>query len=73
MDQRLKDAIEHSGNSLHLEVVELLENEGWDPELAVYYCDDITDKPREIDIIATKEIPFLESNSPYFIYRVQAF
>ncbi|MDD2730548.1 MAG: hypothetical protein PHW33_00270 [Candidatus Portnoybacteria bacterium] len=54
MDRGLKEKIKNSGNNLHLDVAYWLEEEGWDVNLSPYYCDDITKKPREIDIIAKK-------------------
>ncbi len=46
--------INNSGHKLHLRVASLLENEGWNVSISPYYIDDLTDKPREIDIIASK-------------------
>ena len=67
MDKDLKNIIIESGNNLHLEVAEFLQKQGWSVDLSVYYCDDITDKPREIDIIAKLDIPIYEDESnPYF-------
>ncbi|MDO8451530.1 MAG: hypothetical protein Q7S76_01540 [bacterium] len=56
MDKELQQKILESGHNLHLRVASDLENEGWDVELASYYVDDLSDKPREIDIVA--EMPF---------------
>lgn len=56
MDKGLQQKILESGHNLHLRVASDLEGEGWDVELASYYVDDLSDKPREIDIVA--EIPF---------------
>lgn len=54
MTQDLKDLLEKSGNNLHLEVADILESKGWDIDLSSYYYDDTENKPREIDIIATR-------------------
>lgn len=57
MDQNLKDIITRkSGHNLHFKTVKILEENGWKTELNTYYLDDTTDKPREIDIIATKSL-----------------
>lgn len=55
MGEDLQKAIRASGNNLHLKVINLLEK-NWQVEVSPYYVDDITDKPREIDIIASRTI-----------------
>lgn len=50
----IKDLIEKSGNSFHYEVVKFLREREWSVLISPYYNDNITDKPREIDIIAEK-------------------
>lgn len=63
MDKELKEAILNSGNNLHLEVVKTLKDKGWNTDISAYYCDDITNKPREIDILAEKRVAiFLDTN-----------
>ncbi len=64
MKSELKEAIKNSGNNLHSEIVEFLEKLEWQVELSVYYCDDITDKPREIDIIAIKKFSIYDGKCP---------
>ena len=66
MEQKLKKAIKNSGNNLHLEVAEFLKGSGWDVDLSSYYCDDITDKPREIDIVAKRRIDHQKDS--FFVY-----
>src|SRR3989344_2549840 len=63
MKTELKEKIKNSGNNLHLSVVDILENEGWKVDISPYYCDDLTDRPREIDIIATNRRSILFPNS----------
>ena len=58
-EEFLAQALQISGNNLHLQVVEVLESAGWIVELSAYYTDDLTDKPREIDIYARKKIDVL--------------
>lgn len=71
MNPKLKEAIKNSGNNLHLKVAEFLESLDWDTDISAYYCDDITEKPREIDIIASKDIPFVDDGNkiPEKAYR----
>lgn len=57
MQEELKKAIEDSGNKLHLETVQILEDNEWEVDLSAYYYDDTERKPREIDIIAVKSFP----------------
>lgn len=54
MDKDLIESIEKSGHNLHMQVTDILERNGWSVDISPYYVDDIRDKPREIDIIATK-------------------
>lgn len=49
-----KEIIEKSGHALHLRIVELLKTNGWNVDISPYYVDAITEKSREIDIIAIK-------------------
>lgn len=63
MKPELKEKIRNSGNNLHLTVVDILEKEGWKIDISPYYCDDLTDRPREIDILATSRRPISFPNS----------
>jgi len=65
MTPELKDAIQKSGNNLHLKVVEYLQNANWTVDISAYYLDDTTNKPREIDIIAQKKIYLKNINSSH--------
>lgn len=56
MSKTVKEIIADSGHNLNFEVVEMLEKNKWNVEIGQYYVDDITDKPREIDIVASKTI-----------------
>ncbi len=53
-NKNIKDLIDKSGNNFHFEVVNFLRKEGWEVLISPYYNDNISDKPREIDIIAEK-------------------
>ncbi|OGZ40553.1 MAG: hypothetical protein A3B04_00340 [Candidatus Portnoybacteria bacterium RIFCSPLOWO2_02_FULL_39_11] len=72
MKTELKEKIKNSGNNLHLSVVDILENEGWKVDISPYYCDDLTDRPREIDILATKRISMFSGSDckEYFFKAV---
>lgn len=54
MDPELDKLVKKSGHNLHLDAYQAFEEEGWEVDLAPYYVDDISDKPREIDIQASK-------------------
>jgi len=57
MNSDLKTAqelISKSGNTFHSKVVQYLQEQGWTVLISPYYTDNITNKPREIDIIAEK-------------------
>jgi len=69
MKSELKETIKNSGNNLHLEIVETLKDKGWDIDISAYYCDDITNKPREIDIVAKKRIPIFKDKNPEIIKK----
>src|SRR3989338_92021 len=50
----VKEIIEKSGNSFHFKVLKHLEDLGWKTIISPYYNDNLTSKPREIDLIAEK-------------------
>lgn len=52
----IKDILAKSGNSFHLQVSDFLKKDGWYVTVSQYYTDNFTDKPREIDILAEKQI-----------------
>lgn len=49
-----QEILKLSGNNFHFKVVNDLRSKGWTVHLSPYYNDNLTDKPREIDIIAEK-------------------
>lgn len=58
MSQRLNKAkaiIEQSGNTFHCKVLKDLQKKGWKVLISPYYNDNVSSKPREIDLIAEKE------------------
>ncbi len=50
----VKKIIALSGNSFHCDVLKYLHDEGWSVLISPFYTDNITNKPREIDLIAEK-------------------
>ena len=50
----VKEIVNRSGNNFHYQVVNFLRERGWNVLVSPYYTDNLTDKPREIDIIAEK-------------------
>lgn len=53
-EAKIREIVGASGNNFHAEVVRFLRKQGWSVLISPYYNDSITDKPREIDIIAEK-------------------
>ncbi len=53
MDE-INKIIETSGNNFHCKVLSYLKERGWHVLVSPYYTDNISDKPREIDLIAEK-------------------
>src|SRR3989338_5295687 len=56
MDNAIEEILKTSGNNLHVNVVTLLKNKGWETQISPYYNDNQTNKARELDVIAEKEI-----------------
>lgn len=54
----IKSIIQNSGNSFHCKVLNYLKDKDWYTLVSPYYTDTITDKPREIDIVAEKAYPY---------------
>jgi hypothetical protein len=53
----IQEIINKSGNNLHSQVVTFLRENGWAVMVSPYYNYNQTNKAREIDVIAEKEIP----------------
>ena len=53
----IQELVEKSGNSFHSKVVSFLKEKGWSIMISPYYNDSISDKPREIDLLAEKAFP----------------
>jgi galactitol-specific phosphotransferase system IIB component len=54
----LDKIIKPSGNNLNMKVAKKLRELGWEVTISPYYVDDTSEKPREVDIIATKLIQY---------------
>jgi len=52
--EQVEELIQKSGNSFHCKVIDYLQGKGWTVLISPYYNDNVTDKPREIDLIAEK-------------------
>jgi|GEM_PF-3781072 len=73
MDDKLKEAIKTSGNNLHIRTAKLLKDYGWTVNLSPYYNDEITNKPREIDIIASKNFPINYGDNQKDTFKIVLF
>ena len=52
--EKVNSIITRSGNSFHCKVLKYLKDKGWAVLISPYYNDNISSKPREIDLIAEK-------------------
>lgn len=52
--KQINKIIKESGNNFHSNVVSSLREKGWTVLISPYYNDNVSDKPREIDLIAEK-------------------
>ena len=52
--EKAKEIVLKSGNNFHCQVSTYLKEKGWEILISPYYTDNITDKPREVDLIAEK-------------------
>ncbi len=52
--EKVKELIARSGNTFHCKVLKYLKDKGWTVLISPYYNDNISNKPREIDLIAEK-------------------
>lgn len=50
----VKSIIVKSGNAFHSQVLKYLSSEGWTVLISPYYHDNVSNKPREIDLVAEK-------------------
>jgi hypothetical protein len=52
--ENVKEIVGKSGNTFHCKVLKYLQEKGWTVLISPYYNDNVTNKPREIDLIAEK-------------------
>ena len=60
----VKEIITKSGNSFHCKVLKYLQDKGWTILISPYYNDNLSGKPREIDLIAEKRFPIPNQYPP---------
>lgn len=58
---KAKEIIETSGNNFHCKVIDYFKNNGWHFLISPYYTDNVTNKPREIDLIVEKAFPYSDT------------
>ena len=63
--KKIEELINKSGNNLHCEVLNHLKEKKWTVLISPYYNDNISDKPREIDLIAEKEFQLIPYGKTY--------
>lgn len=64
MDINIEKFVKEHGHILHTKIVQKLRDNGWTVIISPFYRDNATDKARESDIIAEKEIKFGMNGSP---------
>ena len=60
--QQKKDITELDGNNFQYKVKKALTDSGWNTRMSPYYNDSFSEKPREIDIIAEKAFPQIDTS-----------
>lgn len=53
-----KKIIESSGNNFHCKVINYFKEKGWYTLISPYYTDNVSNKPREIDLVVEKAFPY---------------
>ena len=70
----VKSIIETSGNSFHCRVLNEMKSREWHTMISPYYLDEISNKPREIDLLAEKAFKYENYfNDKYGTVNVQLF
>ena len=70
---KARGIIKTSGNNFHSKVVKYFQDRGWSVLISPFYTDNITSKPREIDIIAEKIFEVATFSLKKRIVNVQLF
>ncbi len=63
---KVKAIIAQSGNTFHCKVLQYLQNKDWTVLISPYYNDNVSSKPREIDLIAEKAFDAKDSFGKFF-------
>lgn len=58
---KAKKIIERSGNSFHCKVIDYFKINGWHFLISPYYTDNVSNKPREIDLIVEKAFQYSDT------------
>ena len=62
---KVKGIIEKSGNTFHCKVLKYLQEKSWTVLISPYYNDNVSSKPREIDLIAEKAFKATDSRGEF--------
>ena len=72
--EETKKIIDESGNGFHCRVLNEFRSKGWNTLVSPYYLDEISNKPREIDLVAEKEFEYNDNfSSKYGTINVKLF
>jgi len=63
---KVKEIIAQSGNTFHCKVLKYLQEKGWTVLISPYYNDNVSNKPREIDLIAEKAFDAKDNMGRFF-------
>lgn len=63
---KIKEIIANSGNSFHCNVLKYFQDKGWTVLISPYYNDNVSNKPREIDLIAEKAFDAKDQLNNFF-------
>lgn len=70
---KIKGIINSSGHSFHFKVLDYLEKQGWKTVISPYYTDNLTNRTREIDLIAVKGFDVNNSYDDNIVLKTQLF
>lgn len=71
--EQAKEIIKGSGNNFHCKVLKYLQEKEWNVLISPYYNDNISNKPREIDLIAEKEFDVYKFSWPAGKIKIRLF
>lgn len=72
--EEVKSIIYESGNSFHSRVIDAFKSKGWHTLVSPYYLDEVSNKPREIDLVIEKAFEFKDDfSSKYGTVNVKLF